>query len=37
MSAESRTVQLSKMVEAEGEMADSRAQRMADLNSELKR
>lgn len=35
--AESRTVQLSKRVEAEGKMADARAQRMANLNSELKR
>lgn len=34
---ESRTVQLSKRVEAEGEAANSRAQRMADLSSELKR
>lgn len=37
MSAESRTAQLSKRVEAEGEMADSRAKRMANLSSELKK
>lgn len=37
VSSESRTVQLSKRVQAEGEMAGSRAQRMAELNSELKR
>lgn len=37
VAAESRTVQLSKRVQAEGEMAGSRAQRMAELNSELKR
>ncbi|CAM9672391.1 unnamed protein product [Scytosiphon promiscuus] len=37
ISAESRTVQLSKRVEAEGQMADSRAKRMADLSSELKK
>ena len=30
-------MQLSKRVQAEGEMAGSRAQRMAELNSELKR
>lgn len=35
--AESRTVQLSKRVEAEGKMADARTKRMVDLNSELKR
>eukprot|EP00752_Nemacystus_decipiens_P012767 g11307.t1 len=37
VSSESKTVQLSKRVQAEGEMAGSRAQRMAELNSELKR
>ncbi|CAM9890564.1 unnamed protein product [Pylaiella littoralis] len=35
--AESRTVQLSKRVEAEGKMADARTKRVVDLNSELKR